>query len=164
MQRRYCFINLAFSWFSLYIKGHFKRRHYIHITWRLRNLSLDSSPPIESSNVEWDSSKISVFPSLLNVSSRRSILTDWLLDFLWSMLVPVNVSSNVSIWRSLRSLPDLRYSKKKRRRYTFSRHVTNNDYHNEEFHKESANHAIKLSNYQIFQINVNIAWMILFIK
>ena len=126
-------------------KGHFNRRHYIHITWRLRNLSLDSSPPIESSNVEWDSSKISVFPSLLNVSSRRSILTDWLLDFLWLMLVPVNVSSNVSIWRSLRSLPDLRYNQKKRNQSTFSRHVANNYYHNEEFHKKSANLAIVLS-------------------
>ena len=82
-------------------------------TWRLRILSLDSSPPIESSDVEWDSSRISVFPSLLNVSSSRSTLTDSLLDFLLLILVPVNVSSNVSIWRSLRSLPDLRYNQEK---------------------------------------------------
>ena len=128
---------------DLYIKGYFNRRHYTHVTWRLRILSLDSSPPIESSNVEWESSKISVFPSLLNVSSRRSILPDWLLDFLWLMFVPVNVSSNVSIWRSLRSLPDLRYNQKRKKTLYMSRPAANNDYHDDIFHKNATSNAIK---------------------
>ena len=133
-------------------KGHFNRRHYIHITWRLRNLSLDSSPPIESSNVEWESSKISVFPSLLNVSSRRSMFTNWLLDFLWLMLVPVNVSSNVSIWRSLRSLPDLRYNQRRKKTSSMFKTSSWQQLPRWNFHENAASNAYKWWNQQNYKI------------